>query len=148
MKTLQTPVKWKLGFKGTEHTFTGYKSKTVTDTVNDFARWYYRHHFKYKDFGHALEEFLKGTRHSVSKECLSPAEMKTLRHNVIERIKVYRWSEDPILEYFQLTESVNRLWKVSATDDFCFFLHQCAGSPVKNDTPLTTPTTNDNIGFS
>jgi len=142
MKTLQTPVKWSIGFEGTKHTFTGYKSKTVTDTLLDFSDWYYRNHFHYKDFGHAFESYMKTGRLNAL-----PKELKMLRHNMIERIKVYHWSQDPSLEYFQLTEAVNRLIKVSATTQVCFFIRECARSSVKNDTPLTTPTTNDNIGF-
>ena len=144
MKTLQTPVKWKLGFEGTKHTFTGYKSKVTTNAINDLARWYYRNHFAYSDFGHALEQYIK-IAISRGIEAL-PNELKTLRHNIIERIKVFYWSENPHLEYFQLTEGVIKYSKVDS-EDFCYFLHQCAGSPVRNDYALTNRTPNDNIGF-
>ena len=147
MKTLQTPVKWKLGFEGTKHTFTGYKSKAVTNVTRDLARWYYRNHFKYRDFGHAFEEYFKAHRHLDGNECLSCNEYKTLRHNVIERIKVFHWSQDPGLEYFQLTEAIIRMREVKPTNDFCYFLNQCADSPVRNDYALTNITTNDNAGF-
>jgi len=144
MKTLQTPVKWRLGFKGTEHTFTGYKSRTVTDAMNDFARWYYRNHRAYKDFGHALEQYIQiAIARGIN---VLPKELKMLRHNMIERIKVFYWSEKPDLEYFQLTEEVIKYGKLDE-EDFCFFLHQCAGSPVRNDFALTNQPTNDNAGF-
>lgn len=133
MKTLQTPVKWKIGFKGTKHTFTGYKSKTVSQEINDLS-YYYRYNYTGADFGRALEKYCSNRS-------------KRLRHNIIERIKNYFWSRDPDLEYFQLTELVINIDRKLNKIAFSVLLIECAKSPVRNDTPLTTPTTNDNIGF-
>lgn len=145
MKTLQTPVKWKIGFEGTKHTFTGYSSKTTSDTIRQLAK-YYMYQLEGYDFGHALEMFFKDIGPPAPLLNLNKSELRRLRHNVIERIKTYWWFENPELEYFQLTEEVIRYSK-TFNDDFYLFLHQCADSCIRNDTPLTTPTTNNNIGF-
>ena len=121
-------------------TFTGYKSKTVSDTIIKFVRWW-EGKDKLVHFGHALEGFFRGVLLTGQ---FTDQETDRLRHNVIERIKLQQWIIYPDLEYFQLAGSV---MGKGDKEDIMFLCIEAANCKIRNDVPLTTPTTNHNIGF-
>lgn len=122
-------------------TFTGYKSKTVSDTIMEFQKWW-----EDKDslvhFGHALEKFFKDVM--SWRPQLTEPEYHRLRQNVIERIKLAQWIRRPKLEYYKLAGTVSAN---DSKEDLIYLCIEAAHCKIKNDTPLTTPVTNDNIGF-